>query len=313
MSAFKQCLIRLLVVTGIARLVKYRTRKRPRFLMFHKVYETGQHDPYFDSLDEAQFESILVLLKKHFALYKVSDLMAYRNEHGAFPENACCVTFDDGFASFASKVMPLLQRYEIPATLFVCPELIDQSRTLWPEELFQGIEQGDITLSVQTARQMLPQLKAMPEREREQKLAELGLDRSTLSPAGDNRSLLDWAALKLLADSPLVEIGSHTLTHPILAQENDQDAERQIMHSKQRIEEVLQISVSSFCYPNGQLQDISQRDEQLVQKAGYRSALASHHALASEQDSVFRLPRIGGDFPDKWAAQKYLFGLDTLF
>lgn len=57
--------------------------------------------------------------------------------------------------------------------------------------------------------------------------------------------------VKELAQSPLIEFGSHTITHSILTKESDEELERQLSDSKKMIEELTGKRVDSIAYPTG--------------------------------------------------------------
>lgn len=57
--------------------------------------------------------------------------------------------------------------------------------------------------------------------------------------------------VKELAESPLIEFGSHTITHSILTKETDEEVERQLSESKKMLEELTGKNVESMAYPTG--------------------------------------------------------------
>jgi peptidoglycan/xylan/chitin deacetylase (PgdA/CDA1 family) len=91
---------------------------------------------------------------------------------------------------------------------------------------------------------------------------------------------LTWADCRELAAAGYT-IGSHTVTHPRLADEDHDSARRQISDSKAEIEDRAGVEVRDFAAPYGQpFVDFSDRDVRLAEEAGYRCfATTSRHAM----------------------------------
>ena len=85
-----------------------------------------------------------------------------------------------------------------------------------------------------------------------------------------------------------IDIGSHGLTHRRLALVERAVAEREVAHSKQRLEQLLGEPVAHFCYPYGSYDDAV---VDMVAAAGYRSAVTCDRASAFAGADVLRLPR----------------------
>lgn len=84
---------------------------------------------------------------------------------------------------------------------------------------------------------------------------------------------------KMAADG--MEIGSHTLTHPNLASLSEEDQYNQIHDSKD--------NATTFCYPAGKYNDTTLN---LVEGAGYTTAVTTNIGIASEKSDMFELPRV---------------------
>lgn len=69
-----------------------------------------------------------------------------------------------------------------------------------------------------------------------------------------------------------IEFGSHTCTHPRLANIDRDRAWYEIQHSKQKLSDFLGRSVDTFCYPHGSLTD---ETIALVKEAGYQAAVVT--------------------------------------
>jgi peptidoglycan/xylan/chitin deacetylase (PgdA/CDA1 family) len=64
-----------------------------------------------------------------------------------------------------------------------------------------------------------------------------------------------------------MEIGSHTVTHAVLTELPDAEADRELSNSRRMLEDSLGVEVSSFCYPKGRF---STRITRRARLAGYR-------------------------------------------
>jgi peptidoglycan/xylan/chitin deacetylase (PgdA/CDA1 family) len=101
------------------------------------------------------------------------------------------------------------------------------------------------------------------------------------------------AQIKRLHDEGM-EIGGHTVNHPILAVLDAQEARAEIVGGKHRLEEITGAPVTLFAYPNGKPgQDYGPRDVELVKKAGFAGAVSTRSGVAGRGSDVFQLPRFG--------------------
>jgi peptidoglycan/xylan/chitin deacetylase (PgdA/CDA1 family) len=60
---------------------------------------------------------------------------------------------------------------------------------------------------------------------------------------------MSWGSLRELAESRLVELGSHTWSHPDLRGMSDEQLDRELRCSKETIEDRTGSKISGFCYP----------------------------------------------------------------
>jgi len=106
--------------------------------------------------------------------------------------------------------------------------------------------------------------------------------------ADSNPNYLNWQQIITLQENG-IEIGSHTMYHPSLISCPPDRLTREIAGSKEALEAKLGVPVKSFCYPSGQC---NQQVAQLVQSAGYTSAVTVVPRGASHSDNGYLLPRI---------------------
>jgi peptidoglycan/xylan/chitin deacetylase (PgdA/CDA1 family) len=109
------------------------------------------------------------------------------------------------------------------------------------------------------------------------------------------RSLLDFG----------IDVGAHTVNHPILARTPTEEAWREICDSKRRLEELFGKSIRLFAYPNGKPgEDYSPEHVRMVREAGFEAAASTGWGAATKDGDVFQLPRF-----TPWARQPLKFDL----
>ena len=109
-----------------------------------------------------------------------------------------------------------------------------------------------------------------------------------------------------------IEIGAHTVNHPIMTCISEVDAISEMGDSRAQLEEIIGDTVRFFAYPNGiHGVDYSNVHAKMVKKLGFRAALTTHHGVANRQSDSAQLPRFTpwDDKPTRFmlrAAQIYL-------
>ncbi|ASO70051.1 polysaccharide deacetylase family protein [Acinetobacter baumannii] len=119
---------------------------------------------------------------------------------------------------------------------------------------------------------------------------------------------LNDAQVKQLADSELIEIGSHTLTHANLNKLDDTDCLKELSDSKQWLEQLIEKPVTSFAYPFGIYSD---RDVKLAKQSGYSNAVTTMEGIDDEQPDFMQLQRIKISGKDSLFAVKLRLKLGT--
>lgn len=119
---------------------------------------------------------------------------------------------------------------------------------------------------------------------------------------------LDWAEVNQLAAHPLVEIGSHTISHAHLPRLSDADSMREINESKQVIDQQLQQETQFFCYPNG---DYFERELAILKASGYRAAVTVSPGINRQSSNLYALRRT--EVTDRDSPKLMRYKLDGAF
>lgn len=123
---------------------------------------------------------------------------------------------------------------------------------------------------------------------------------------GGPRTHVSWEQLQEMAANPLVEIVSHSVTHPLdMREQTDAQITKELVEAKQILESKLGVSIDYFTYPVGKNDD---RVRRLVKEAGYVAAFAMHEDPAEEQlaGESENLLAIG-----RWGQSRFLEALEN--
>ncbi|MBA2459324.1 MAG: polysaccharide deacetylase family protein [Gemmatimonadales bacterium] len=102
-------------------------------LVYHRVAEL-RSDPWSLAVTTDHFAQHLEVLRRRVRPMGLGPLVNALRD-GDLPRGAAAVTFDDGYADNLHRAKPLLERYEVPATVFVTTGAIGAGREFWWDEL----------------------------------------------------------------------------------------------------------------------------------------------------------------------------------
>jgi peptidoglycan/xylan/chitin deacetylase (PgdA/CDA1 family) len=277
-------------------------------LGYHRIAKV-EKDSFYNCISPDHFSQQMEVLKNHANPMNMEDLVAYLMG-GDPPPKTVCVTIDDGYADALLNAKPILERYEIPATVFVTTGNLGGE--FWWDELERyilntpgnsgvlrlGQDKLDFTWDFnnpnpeEQARYITSianLLRPLDEASRRQLLAKIkewgginGPEELSLA-----RSMTPEELVSLI-DGGLIQIGSHTVTHPMLSELSEEERRFEIIESKRQLEEILAKPITGFSYPNGAFK---KNDPELVSKAGYLYACASNYGVVRTIRNQYTLPR----------------------
>jgi len=277
-------------------------KQRLSILIYHRVLPG--HDPMRpDEPTIAEFDWQMRVLRNNFHPLPLLDAVD-RLHAGTLPTRAICVTFDDGYADNELHALPVLKKYDIPATVFVSTGFLNGDR-MWNDSIIEvlrnyageKLDLTDLDLGCYSLESNTQRLVAVDSIIRKIKYLDPVI-RKTLVQKIQGRSgrlpddlMLTDAQIQSLARSG-VSIGAHTVNHPILSSVSAEIARREIRDSKSYLEQLLQQQIEVFAYPNGK-PDLDYRMEHrdMVRELGFRAAVSTHWGVSTNQSDRFQLPR----------------------
>jgi peptidoglycan/xylan/chitin deacetylase (PgdA/CDA1 family) len=287
---------------AVPRIAGTHGNQRLSILIYHRVLP--ERDELLAATPTARdFDWQMGLLARHFQPMALADALA-RLDAGTLPERAVCVTFDDGYADNAIVALPILKKWRVPATVFVASGYLNGGR-MFNDTVVESVRRlGGQTLDLtelglgahpltgaaeqrRTIGHILKAVKYLPPGERSHAVALLESSCGTLP---DNLMMTDTQVRELCAQG--VEIGGHTVNHPILATLDEDSARAEIAENKRYLEKLTGKPLRFFAYPNGQPgRDYLQRDCDLVREQGYQAALSTQRGVTDGATDRWQLPR----------------------
>jgi peptidoglycan/xylan/chitin deacetylase (PgdA/CDA1 family) len=267
------------------------------------------HEWLYPSINESIFEKQIQWLKSTHSIISLEELadLIRRKKH---PEsNVAVITFDDGYRDNYLHAFPILQKYQVPATVFLTTGCIDKRSLLWCDRLDfailttknDSIEHEVLgSIPIQSSKEKCSAIfeikqnimKKIPEIQKLRLLEDLERDLGVEIPEhlGDEL-MLSWDDVREMREGG-VSFGAHTVTHPILSNTTLEEAKFEIGHSKFRIEKELGEKITSFAYPNGKIDDINPEIINLLKQNDFTCAVTTLPTKITHNSDLLRLGRI---------------------
>lgn len=313
----------LLYYSGLLRLYQSLTRKPFAVILnYHKILTPEEREyrllPAMYVFPET-FEKHLQYLARNYRVVTMQQLMEERSSQRTHARPLCAITFDDGWSDNYHHALPILRKYEMPATLFISTDFIDSDRVPWFYDLLRSLhvlsdcmEQGTADVEALRSRglpesvvtwaglpdgQRLEAIERLMEALKLLPVSKLADVVDTLSKLTEHSSqdrhneqpaMLSWDNVREMHRNGF-EIGSHGVTHWILTRISPAQLEHELSQSKQRIENELEVPIHGFSYPNG---DYSDHIIDLLQRAGYTYACTIKPGFVEHHGSPFKLNRL---------------------
>jgi peptidoglycan/xylan/chitin deacetylase (PgdA/CDA1 family) len=288
-------------------------------IAYHRVLTTP--DPLQKSIvDSKRFNWQMKTLSRQFNVLPLTEA-ARRLASGKLPSRSVCITFDDGYADNFEVAMPILKKWKLPATFFVSTGFLDGGR-MWNDTVIESVrgakgseldltqlnlgkyDIGNNNTRMKSISAVLNQLKYLPLSERLNMVEKIAETIGTELP--DNLMMTATQVAQLSQYG--MEIGSHTVNHPILNSIPLEQAQKEIMQGKVELEDIISDKVVSFAYPNGRPgQDYNSSHVDAVRKAGFLVSVSTAWGVAKTGVDPLQLPRIGS-----WESTPNRFSLRLL-
>ena len=247
------------------------------------------------------FRSTLKTIKSIYKFISIEDIESYYYD-GKTYDNCCHICFDDGDRTFYENAFPVLKEMNVPTTLFVSPRIISRENNYWFQEIeYINNHIDDVLLKATVCEvlncnyslvekySILSILKCM-QLKRILQVIEIIKERYNIHI--NERCNITKDQLFELNNSDLVTIGAHTMNHPILSNETNGNAEKEILESVEDLSMMIDRDIKYFAYPNGTIGlDFSTREQTILQEK-IKLAFTLDAGFFNKNSNPLGIPRI---------------------
>lgn len=202
-------------------------------------------------------EQLGTLIHAGYRCLSLHHLLHALARRDALTEPSFAITFDDGYRSVLTDALPVLERLQLSATVFLTVDFLNGT-TAPP---WGSRDPGLIDEYRRNAGQFEP---------------------------------MSWTEARELAAHPLIALGSHSMSHRLLDTLDDETLMAEARQSRHELSDRLGLDITAFSYPYGvrRYGAYSDRTERVLRNAGYRCSFTSEIGRAAINSVPWLLPRI---------------------
>ncbi|MCX7097493.1 MAG: polysaccharide deacetylase family protein [Methylococcales bacterium] len=278
-------------------------RKKLFILIFHRVLD-GPDSLRPWEIDSETFAWQMALIAKYFNVMAFSEAIE-RMENHTLPSRAMCITFDDGYADNYTNALPILLQNKLSAIFFIASGYLDGGR-MWNDSVIEslrvmpgsrldlskiGLDSYDISSEQKKADSAIAIIQNIKHLDPDVRTQHTDYIVSLAKKELPHDLMLSSQQLAKLHVSGM-EIGGHTVSHPILATLSLDAVKQEVCDNKASLERLLSAQVRFFAYPNGKPgQDYLPEQVHVIKNCGYEAAVSTLPGVSTALDDPWQLAR----------------------
>ncbi len=273
-------------------------------LMYHRIINS-EYNFWKLNVSPKTFEQHIRYISEN---YKVLRLDEEWRDIVKADQKYVVITFDDGYVDNYQFALPILEKYHVPATIFVSTDLIDTDEMYWWDELekifivdkyigeftFDGVlyKVTDSKCSENVCLTIRNRIKNMPPSKRRKCIRELRLALGLKQSETSVLRCMNTQELRRMAASPYVTIGGHTRSHLSMGSVHPKELLRsEIEESLSILEKKIGKKIDVFAYPFGGTEDRCDIADQILLECGIKKSLLVKDGNVNVNDRMYNMPR----------------------
>ncbi|MCJ8320355.1 MAG: polysaccharide deacetylase family protein [Colwellia sp.] len=256
------------------------------------------------------------LIKQNFTLITMSELRKLIDKGSKVDGRYAIITFDDGYYDNYSEAYPVLLDNNVSAVFYLVTDFVGSTVTPWWDDIafilrcsagqsYKLPKSNEVIyLDPDNIDKAIQQVIFKAKRIKNFDILQVLDDIRKCFPSAvkelSNKQeslFMSWEHAKEMTENGM-EIGSHTLSHRMLAQLSAEEQEQEIKRSKALIEEKLDITIDSIAYPVGRYHCYTQGTCEITDRAGYLIGFNNEPGRNNIINNPFDINRICVDEDD---------------
>lgn len=254
---------KFLLLIGLKKML-LKNRYGERILVFHGIDKAGETKYNSRFISRDFFEKFIKYISSHYNIISLDEY--YQKKFKPNTLNIA-LTFDDGYLNNYKYAIPILKKYNIPASFYITTvhkkasyifnDFIDivsyhspKNKLVFDEVTYKKNIKNEFVCNGSSLKEMA---QKWPYKKIEELYELLKDDWNALSPKkkGDYWKLMSVEQLRELSQNPLFTIGAHGETHASLINISVKEAKEEIAHSKESLEMICGQTIDEFAFPFG--------------------------------------------------------------
>ncbi len=304
--------------------LKRKQKNKLTIITYHRIINPGDAGTYNREVVSAsplEFEKQMEFINKNFTAIDFFDLRDILDKKKEVPSNPVIITFDDGYRDNYEHAFPVLKKFNLKAVIFLATGFIGTDKMFWWDEISSILQQsgpGQLSLpSFEGEKINIPEqpqrgdfiegflkkIKQMPNNRKELVLKELR-ESSVIDKESQKSVMMSWDMAREMRENG-IELGAHTVNHPVLSKLEPSLVKEEIKSSLEEIEQKTGVKPISFCYPVGKRESFNKNIGREVMNNGFLFAVTLLHGL-NHIDTMenFYLNRLNIHYNDSFAEYK---------
>lgn len=249
-------------------------------LLYHRVTELDS-DRFDLAVSQENFNAQIQYISEKKIPIGLMELVQ-RITAGKSIDNLVCVTFDDGYSDNYENALPILEYWNVPATVFITSSAIESKEEFWWDLLekvfyenacnldslrykgnglsincnftkrnWKSIFSKHFDLRTDAFNRLHTQLLGCSLETKKEVISRLIEERGMSLDQRVTHRTLSSKQFEKLSNSPLIEVGNHTANHPMLSMCSEEVIVDEVLSCNQLIKKITGCSPRIFSLPHG--------------------------------------------------------------
>ena len=273
-------------------------------LCFHRILPKSQivsslnPNIYGLCYSNYNFDNLIFWVSKNYKVVSMDDLIDHLDSNSK--EFVVSITFDDGYKDNLQYALPILEKYNVPAAIYVTKNFIEKDTLIWWFELWEIIEANTTLIFnyqsvaysfdlINTGKKIIAFFslkKLFLSVTTDQHIDLFKCMTNSISYKSHKNIFLTHHELSYLANHPLITIGAHTSNHENLRNLTLSDLYNEYLLNKNELEIMLKCPIKHFAYPYGSSAEANNREYQTLRTVGYTSGVTLRSLFVSGENKM---------------------------